>query len=172
MRLRSSPLHPAEGSHLARALELDPEQRRPTVGGSLRRIGARARASGFTPSDSQDRQRRWFTAYTMRALGSRVRARRQSLAVLLYVAGPHVLVDELVPRHLGNGFGLLSPIHRDPLAHEFDGTFFIGLVYKEIALDTRFPVGIEGGHSDIPACRHFGTMRRICPPQQAGSACY
>ena len=30
MRLRSSPLHPVKGSHLAHALELDPEQHRPT----------------------------------------------------------------------------------------------------------------------------------------------
>jgi hypothetical protein len=34
MRLRSSPLRPVEGSHLPHALELDPEQHRPTVGGS------------------------------------------------------------------------------------------------------------------------------------------
>jgi hypothetical protein len=42
---------------------------------------------------------------------------RAILAVLSYVARPHSLIEQFVRGRLGDGFGLLSFAHGDPLAN-------------------------------------------------------
>src|SRR3977135_51394 len=71
-----------------------------------------------------------------------------------YVAGLHSCADKFVPRHLSAGFGQLPFGHGDPLANQFDGSFLIGFVCKEIPHDSRFSLGIESRDPDIPSCWH------------------
>jgi hypothetical protein len=82
------------------------------------------------------------------------------LAMPSYVARPHVLADEFVPGYLGDSFGLLSFVHGDPLANQFDGPFLVRLIRKEVTHTSGFPLGIESRDPDIPSCWHAGTMRR------------
>jgi hypothetical protein len=77
-----------------------------------------------------------------------------------YVARPHVLAGEFVPGYLGDSFGLLSFVHGDPLANQFDGPFLVRLIRKEVTHTSGFPLGIESRDPDIPSCWHAGTMRR------------
>src|SRR6266566_5617522 len=79
-----------------------------------------------------------------------------------YVARPHVLAGEFVPGYLGDSFGLLSFVHGDPLANQFDGPFLVRLIRKEVTHTSGFPLGIESRDPDIPSCWHSGTMRRTC----------
>src|SRR5437762_11025949 len=86
--------------------------------------------------------------------------RQQYLATPFYVARPHVLADKFAAGHFGDSFDLLLCVHRDSLANEFDGSFLIGFIRKEIPDDSRFSLGIESRDSDIPTCCHSSTMRR------------
>jgi hypothetical protein len=72
-----------------------------------------------------------------------------------YVAGPHPWADKLVFRYFSNGFGQLTFVHGNPLAHQFDGSFLIGFVCKEIPHDTRFSLGIESRDPDVPSSWHL-----------------
>lgn len=83
-----------------------------------------------------------------------------SVAVLLYVTRPHPFADELVPGRFGESFGPLSLPHRDPLADQFNGSFLVGLVHKEIAHASRLSLDIETRDPDLPSRCHRGTMRR------------
>ena len=71
-----------------------------------------------------------------------------------YIAGPHSWADKFVPRHLSNGFGQFPFVYGDPLANQFDGSFLIGFVCKEIPHDSRFSLGIESRDPDVPSCWH------------------
>ena len=56
-----------------------------------------------------------------------------------YVAGPHPWADKFVPRHFSDGFSQFPFVYGNPLANQFDGSFFIGFVCKKIPHDSRFP---------------------------------
>ena len=71
-----------------------------------------------------------------------------------YVAGPHPWANKFVPRHFSDGFSQLPFVDGDPLANQFDGSFLIGFVCKEIPHDSRLPLGIESRDPDIPSCWH------------------
>jgi hypothetical protein len=86
-------------------------------------------------------------------LGTPLRLSLHDTAEPPYIAGPHSWGDKFVPRHLSNGFGQLPFVYGDPLANQFDGSFLIGFVCKEIPHDSRFsrvvtrmfhPAGILG----------------------------
>jgi hypothetical protein len=46
-------------------------------------------------------------------------------------------------------------VHGDPLANQFDGSFLIGFICKEIPHDSRFSLGIESRNPHVPACCHL-----------------
>src|SRR5437773_134157 len=101
---------------------------------------SRVRYSGTPMSRLKD-----GTRWTEFARGQR----QQYLATPFYVARPHVLADKFAAGHFGDSFGLLLCVHRDSLANEFDGSFLIGFIRKEIPDDSRFSLGIESRDSDI-----------------------
>src|SRR3981189_270312 len=72
-----------------------------------------------------------------------------------YVAEPHPWADKFVPRHFSDAFGQLPFVDGDPLANQFDGSFLIGFVCKEIPHDSRLSLGIESRDPDIPSCWHL-----------------
>src|ERR1700747_1430489 len=76
-------------------------------------------------------------------LGTPLRLSLHDTAEPPYIAGPHSWADKFVPRHLSTGFGQLPFVYGDPLANQFDGSFLIGFVCKEIPHDSRFSLGIE-----------------------------
>ena len=76
-------------------------------------------------------------------------------SMLPYIARPHPFADKFVRSHFGDSFGQLPFVHGDPLANQFDGSFLIGFICKEIPHDSRFSLGIESRNPHVPACCHL-----------------
>jgi hypothetical protein len=76
------------------------------------------------------------------------------LATQPYVARPHPLADKFIRCRFGDSFGQLPFVHGDPFANQFDGSFLIGFICKEIPHGSRFSLGIESGDPNLPPCCH------------------
>jgi hypothetical protein len=77
------------------------------------------------------------------------------LAMLPYIAGSHRLAEKFVCCHFGDSFRHLPFVHGDSLANQFDGSFLIGFICKEIPHNSRSSLGIESRNPHVPACCHL-----------------
>jgi hypothetical protein len=79
------------------------------------------------------------------------------LAMLPYIAGSHPLAEKFVCCHFGNSFR--HPfVHGDSLANQFDSSFLIGFICKEIPHNSRSSLGIESHNPHVPTCCHLRTV--------------
>jgi hypothetical protein len=65
------------------------------------------------------------------------------------------LADKFIRCRFGDSFGQLPCVHGHSLANQFDGSFPIGFICKEIPHDSRFSLGIENGDPNVPPCCHY-----------------
>src|SRR5262249_52919188 len=78
--------------------------------------------------------------------------------MLPYIAGSHRLAEKFVCCHFGDSFRHLPFVHGDSLANQFDGSFLIGFICKEIPHNSRSSLGIESRNPHVPTCCHLRTV--------------
>src|SRR5262245_26992994 len=78
--------------------------------------------------------------------------------MLPYIAGSHRLAEKFVCCHFGDSFRHLPYVHGDSLANQFDGSFLIGFICKEIPHNSRSSLGIESRNPHVPTCCHLRTV--------------
>ena len=78
--------------------------------------------------------------------------------MLPYIAGSHRLAEKFVCCHFGDSFRHLPFVHGDSLANQFDGSFLIGFIGKEIPHNSRSSLRIESRNPHVPTCCHLRSV--------------